>query len=444
MPRARNRDNRSRPADYGQWESISPAGPRGGFSPDGQWLAYSIARSNRNNELRLLKIADGTTKVASFGAQPAFSADSKWAAYTIGYSETEQERMRAERRPIQNKLGLLNLTSGEMTTIDGVQSFNFSGDGAFLAMRRYPPTTTPPAGGAAPPANQPAPGGGGAAAADDEPTAATLIIRELATGKDTTFGNISEYVWQNDEKTHLLALAISAEGKNGNGVHLFDPRTTVLRVLDSANATYVSLAWREKSADLAVLRAKTDEKRTGSTYATLAWRQLGGSSEKRVELDPSAMAGVPGGMRTVSFRRPSWSKNGDTIFVGIAKWDEKPATPARGRGTGAAAGAGAPAAGTSGTDPAPRPAGGNAAADETAAVDIWHWNDVDVMAKQKLTAAADRRRNYLGAWHLDSGRFVQLAKSWTEQVSATGRPNVAYVEEWAAYAMDRIDRPSRG
>jgi dipeptidyl aminopeptidase/acylaminoacyl peptidase len=416
-------------ADWGQWESISPAGPRGGFSPDGQWLAYSLARSNRDNELRLLKIADGTTKVAAFGAQPAFSADSRWAAYSIGYSETEQERMRSERRPIQNKLGLLNLTNGETTTVDGVQSFSFSGDGAYLAMRRYPPTPPGPGGGGAQPGGPAAPAAAAASATapDDEPAAATLIVRDLASGKDTTFGNISEYTWQNDERTHLLAVTISAEGKSGNGVHLFDPKTTILKVLDSNAATYVGLAWREKSADLAVLRARTDEKREGSTYVLLAWRNAGAPTEKRVQFDPTAGAGVPSGMRTVSFRRPAWSEDGSILFVGLSKWAEKPPAPARGRGAGTGAGAN-PAA---------------ADVDEAAGVDIWHWTDVDVMAKQKLTAGADRRRNYLAAWHPDSGRFVQLGKSWTEQVAPTHRPNVAYVEEWAGYAMDRsIGRPA--
>ena len=437
-------------ADYGQWESIAAAGARGGFSPDGQWLAYSINRSNRENELRLLKVADGTTKVAAFGSQPVFSADSKWAAYGIGYSEAEQERMRTERRPVQNKLGLLNLANGDTTTIDGVQSFSFSGDGAFLAMRRYPPA--PPgqgaSGGATPPSNPttPAPAGqSGAAAADDEPTGATLIVRDLASGKDTSFGNVAEYVWQNDERTHLLALAISADGKSGNGIQLFDPKTTVHRVLDSGAATYLGLSWREKSADLAALRAKTDDKRTGSTHVALAWRQVGAPGEKRVEFDPTSAAGVPGGMRTVSFRRPTWSKDGTVVFVGLAKWEEKPPAPARGRGAGSSGGATPPSTGeeppAGGTPPPTR--GRGADADEPAAVDIWHWNDVDVMAKQKLSAAADRRRNFIAAWHLDSGRFVQVGKSWFEQVAPTQRPNVAYVEEWAAYAMDRsIGRPA--
>ena len=64
------------PADYGQWESLAVPREFGGLSPDGKWLAYGINRSNRENELRVTNIADGTTKTAAFGTQPAFSSDS--------------------------------------------------------------------------------------------------------------------------------------------------------------------------------------------------------------------------------------------------------------------------------------------------------------------------------------------------------------------------------
>src|SRR5579862_4700031 len=81
------------PADYGKWETLAPGGVYGGLSPNGKWLAYTINRSNRNNELRVANIADGTTKTAAFGAQAAFSSDSRWVAYTIGYSEAQQDKM---------------------------------------------------------------------------------------------------------------------------------------------------------------------------------------------------------------------------------------------------------------------------------------------------------------------------------------------------------------
>lgn len=108
-----------------------------GLSPDGKWLAYGIDRSNGNNELRIANVAAGTNKVVSFGMQPAFSADSLWVAYSIGYSETQQDKMKKDKKPIHNKLGLLKLATGEQSVVEDVESFAFSPTGTFLAMRRY-------------------------------------------------------------------------------------------------------------------------------------------------------------------------------------------------------------------------------------------------------------------------------------------------------------------
>src|SRR5262245_59603260 len=209
-------------ADYGQWESLSAGGGRGGggggFSPDGKWLTYSISRQNQTSDLRLVKLSDKSVKNVPFGSQLAFTSDSKWAGYSIGYSEAEQERMRTAQRPIENKLALINLTSGETSTIDGIQSFSFSPDGAYVAMRLYPPA---PAGGGAAGARggAPAPAGGGrgggrgGAETDSEPVGGSLIVRQLSSGLPTTFGNVSEFAWQDAPRSHWLAMAISAEGR---------------------------------------------------------------------------------------------------------------------------------------------------------------------------------------------------------------------------------------
>src|SRR5262249_27972497 len=127
------------PADFGQWERLVPAGDRGGLSPDGRWLAYAINRTNGENELRVTGVADGTTKTVGFGAQPAFSADSKGGAGPVGVSEAQQDKLRKEKKPLHRKLALINLASGEQTTIDGVESFAFSADGRQLLMRHYAP-----------------------------------------------------------------------------------------------------------------------------------------------------------------------------------------------------------------------------------------------------------------------------------------------------------------
>ncbi len=131
-------------SDWGRFEQLSVA--RNALSPDGQWLAYAINRSSRDNDLRIKNIASGTEEVVAFGTQPTFTADSKWIVYAIGYSEAQEERMRTQRRPVQRKLGLLRLDgTSKPVIIDGIESFNVDPSGSFVAMRRYAPV--PAAGG---------------------------------------------------------------------------------------------------------------------------------------------------------------------------------------------------------------------------------------------------------------------------------------------------------
>jgi len=311
-------------------------------------------------------VASGTPKVLSFGSQATFSADSQWLAYAIGLSESQEEKRRQQKKRIKRKLGALRLDSGDMTTVDGIEAFAFNASGTHLAMKRYAPERK----------DQPE-----QPAADDAPPGTTLIVRELATGRDTTFGNVTEFVWQ--DKGKLLALTISADDKTGNGVQLFEPESGSLRVLDSAAAIYTGLTWRKEADDLAVLRGATDDLHDGASHAILAWRKMGTVSS----FDPLKASGVPAGSRIVSYRRPTWSDDGRAIFVGIGRWNEKVPGPAK------------PKDGDKGDTPGEKPADKDAAKepDEQAAVEVWHARDVDVMPRQKINARNDRQRNTLTA-----------------------------------------------
>ena len=67
------------------------------------------------------------------------SDDSRWVAFTI-YPEFSRGRHDNNEPPRRNNLGLLDLTSGEMTEIDEVREFAFSGENAeWIAMQKYAP-----------------------------------------------------------------------------------------------------------------------------------------------------------------------------------------------------------------------------------------------------------------------------------------------------------------
>jgi len=419
------------PADYGQFESLQ-AVSGGGLSPDGRWIAHALSRPNRNNELRITKVADQTATAIPYGAQPVFSADSRWAAYSIGLSESQEEKLRGEKKTIKRKAGVLDLARGEKTVVDDIESFAFDASGTHLAMKRYAPE----------PEKKPA-GESSAAPEPDGPTGSTLVVRHLATGRDVTFGNVAEFAWQ--DKGPLLAVTIATEDKTGNGVQLFDPGTGALRVLDSSTAVYSGLAWRKDASDLAVLRSKADERRDGPTHVALAWTRLGDAAEARHMLDPTVEGSVPASLRIVAFRKPSWSDDGTVVFVGLSKWLDAVVAP-RSKSETELNGAGsiplssvAAVVEHAGEQAVAAPPDG----DEPAGVDVWHWRDVDVMPKQKLSAKSDRERNMLAAWHVDSGKLVQLGKAPTERVTPVMHQRFAYAVNWTTYAMERsIGRPA--
>ena len=247
------------------------------MSPDGARLAVAIRRVDGTSELQVHAIGAVTEPLrVENGSRPAFSSDSEWLAYQIGYSEDEQERLRDRNEPLRNKMALVNLASDATELIDAVQSFTFNDTGAFLAMRSY------------------------AAEGQDS---ADLVIRDLAAGTTINFGNVASFAWHDDGV--LLAMTIGTESGTGNGVQLYDAASGSLRVLDSGDATFRRLAWRDKSDDLAVLRSTEDEVHEDPTHVVLAWRGLVSSPSGPTELrfDHRETDGFPAGMRSSTAHR---------------------------------------------------------------------------------------------------------------------------------------------
>ena len=359
--------------DYDQWERLGGAT----LSPNGAWMAVSIGRVSEEGELRIHSTSSDSVVVVPFGSRVAFSPDNRWVAYSIGVSEDEREAAEERNEEVYDKLGLLNLETGEQTTRDDFASFVFSDDGRFLALRRYKPE-------------------------DKESDGVDVVVHALAAGTDMSFGNVSEMAWQQDGT--LLAMTTDADGQVGNGVTVYDPASGRIRSLDTDQATYRQLSWRADSPDLVVYKTSIDEAFEDTAHVAMVWRDLEQDRFRRFTLSAEANNAFPASMRIVEFREPSWSDDGETLFVGIQ--ERRPAPPSCNDDES--------------EDPEQGEGGSEACEDddeEAPGVEIWHTLDRDPVPQQRVRERQLRRVNYLSAWNVESGGFVQLGDDLTEVTS---------------------------
>ncbi|MCH7991603.1 MAG: prolyl oligopeptidase family serine peptidase [Gemmatimonadetes bacterium] len=283
---------------------------------------------------------------------------------------------------MRNELGLLNLRTGEQTTREAFEGFSFSDDGRYLALRRYKPK-------------------------DKDSDGVDVVVHELATGSDMSFGNISEMAWQDEGS--LIALVTDADDRVGNGVTLYDPSSGRIRSLDADQAIYRELAWREDAADLVVYKTFEDEAFEDTAHVALAWRDLDDDSPRSFSLDPQTDTYFPGSMRIVEFRAPSWSEDGSTLFVGIQDRRPAPDDPCASSGEDDVKEDDADEGEADDGD-----AEGCDEDDDPPGVEIWHSLDVDPVPGQRVRERQLRQVNFLSAWNMDRGTFVQLGDDLTE------------------------------
>lgn len=381
-PAAAQRKPTLTPADYGRWETLGSAQ----LSPDGQWLAYGIRRVDEQDELRVRALDEDTARVVAFGADPEFSADGGWLAYAIGLSPKEREDDDA-----RESTGLLDLRTRRDTSFAGATDFAFSEDGVYLALWRPRPD-------------------------DDDDQAGDLVVRGLAEGTEVPIGNVDTYAWS--PSGHLLAVTLLSESGAGGGVQLFDPGSGTLRVLDRSDAAYDQLTWREDDDDLAVLRARSDDRFDEDTHVVLLWRDLGRGVRPALVFDPDDQVGFPDGMRVAEDMEPEWSADGRSLFFGLRPRERstEPTDSAE--------------AGEEEAD--------NADADEEkpSEVQVWTSHDVRIIPMQRAQEERDLARTLLAVWHVDDASFLQLGTDLMAQTELLEGGRWALEHDEAPYGED--------
>lgn len=385
-------------------------------SNDGQWFAHKVTPNEGDSELILRRLSDGKEwrfpigESQGFGGPPgfggggfsdvAFSDDSKWFAFTISPTFKEGKRLRKERKPLQNKVAIVNLANEKKVEFEKIRRFSFSGENAaWIALHRY--GADAPAG--PPPAAAPAAGGG--AAAPERATGSDLILYELATGNELNVGNVADFAFT--KKGDWLAWTIDANEKIGNGLQARNMTTGAVLPLDSDKASYRGLNWTEKGEALAAVKGVEDKGYEDKLYSVVAINGFANGTPQKNVYDPRQDKDFPAGLTVSPNRPPSWTEDFSAVLFGIhevkkKKGGDKP-EPAAGA-------AGAPAAA-----PMRRPQ-----EDEPEKPDLvlWHWKDGRLQSQQQVEEPRDKNFSYLATFRIADKKFVRLANEEVRNVTA--------------------------
>jgi dipeptidyl aminopeptidase/acylaminoacyl peptidase len=441
-------------ADLKAWKGLRQST----LSNDGKWFAYVVAPNEGNATLVLRSTGTdnketkfpigeagggragpppGIEVAAGAAAPVAISGDSKWLAYTIYPQSTAGQAGRGGRGgagrggapqaqgavpaavPTQNKLGLVNILSGEKKEFDRVRRFAFNGDKpTWIAMQSYPEAAAPAAnaGGAAGNGRGGgAPAGGGGAAG--RPDGTDLVLYNLSTGDAVNVGNVAEFAF--DDSGDWLAYTIDARDQIGNGVQLRNMRTDVVRGIDSERALYRRLVWNDSVGALAVLRGMIDSTARDTLFSIVTFTKVATGTPVKAVFDPAQHSDFPSTMKIAADRAPRLTDDLSAVFFAIRA--QNPRTPATvaANGRGNVVQAGAPGEGGTRNQPANQ-------ADELPSLVLWHNKDPRLQSQQITQESQDRAFSYLAEYRFGENKFVRLVDDDLRTVTTTGHDHFAY------------------
>jgi len=372
------------PEEYGKWQSLGQTE----LSPNGAWIAYQIMVQEDNDSLYVVNKASNKTYKLAFASTPEFSKDNQWLAYRIGLPFKEAEKLRDQSKPIEYKMGLLNLSSGKIETISNINRFGFSKNGKMLAAYLTPPK-------------------------ESKDKGSVLLLKNLTDGSTRTIGNVTEYSF--NKKSDYLSYIVESANTAGNSVELFNLTTYTLKVIASDTLKFSKLNWSKEGDGFSFFKTFKKEEFEEENAQVYSCTNL--NNPIISVFDPLKTNGFPVGMRVFNGSSLRMSDDLTAVFFGIKDWTTKPKKEDKKSADSSKTKA----------DSLKMVATKMALKSDNKLADVWHWKDAEIQPRQKITYIQDKNASYLSVWNIDNNRFFQLATEAFPNATLSGNQKMAVV-----------------
>lgn len=338
------------------------------ISDDGAYVAFTAAPDRGDGEAVVRATGGEARYVVPRGSRPAFSKDGAFVAMRVEPPFAEVEKAKNGKDKPKPGLALLRTRDGAVTTVDSVEAFAFSEDGAWLAYHRTAPKDTSKA----------------AKDNDKRTRGAPLVLLRLADSTALAVPDVHTFAF--DEAGRFVAYAVAADDSTRDGLYVRDLRAdgTPETVLDARpHGRYEALAWSEAGGRLAFTAATEDADGEPGPATLYVWD---GTATRPAATPDDA----PAGWTLPVDNTLRWTEDGERLFFGFRPdWPDAEEDDE---------------ADTTAADPYALDA---ILKDRT--VDVWHTRDSLIIPNQKRQWKQSRERTYEAVYHRRDGRVVPLA-----------------------------------
>lgn len=213
-----------------------------------------------------------------------------------------------------------------------------------------------------------------------------LVLFDVQSGDTSVFRNVTEFHYAKKGSAVYFVKQVKDSVKTTSTVHVFDTQNGGEKELFFAEGWIEKLVSDESGKKYAFLMSQDtiDEKIYALYQGTLET-----SAERIVD---SYTQGMPVGWSPSINGDVYFSEDGMNLFLGTAE------------------------------SPEPEPKD-TLLEEEKPKLDIWNWKDTKLQPEQKLESEKEKKRTYLGIYHLDLNRFIQLADVNVQRVSTIQKGN---------------------
>lgn len=374
--------------DYSAWKTLS--GQK--ISAGGQLLVYEVNPHKGDGALHVYETASGKTKVIPRGKGAGVAPAGEFVLFRIAQPEdtlrkAKLRKVKKEEMPLDS-LGLLLTTPGIVVKFPGLKGFSFSEETPLWVAFTLEPQSTGDTSRTARKGKAP------------KKTGDDLILYRIATGDTLRFANVTEFVCPKKGGSVYFVSQWKDSLATWSALHRFEAESGGISQLFSSPGFMKKLVTDEPGKQVAFLFS-TD------TTETKGYALYAGS---RDSVTPHIVAGpetpgMPQGWSPSENGILRFSETGDQLWLGTA--------------------------------PTPRQKPKDTIPDEEKPrLDIWNWQDPDLMSQQLKEVDKEKKRSYQALWLTREGRFLQLADPELPEVMPAGRGR-------GELALGVYDRPYR-